>query len=144
MCTSTNAATDAAFGAALTAESLIGLETSLWEAVRTRDITTFERLIADDAIYIDESGMATKTELLGMVPSVTLHDFELTDVQVTTVNTTSALVVYRCSERVAAGGKGGTTLVTKLASSLWQWRPAHAVVTFHQETLCRDAGGETE
>jgi hypothetical protein len=143
MCTSTNAATDAAVGAALTAESLIGLETSLWEAVRTRDVTTFERLIADDAIYIDESGMATKTELLGMLPGVTLHDFRLTDVRVTTVNETSALVVYRCSERVEAG-QGGTAMVTKLASSLWQWRPAHPVVTFHQETLCRDAGGETE
>jgi hypothetical protein len=144
MCTSTNAATDAAIGAALTAGSLIGLETSLWEAVRTRDVTTFERLIADDAIYIDESGMATKTELLGMLPGVTLHDFRLTDVRVTTVNATSALVVYRCSERVAAGGNGGTALVTKLASSLWRWRPAHPVVTFHQETLCSDAGGETE
>jgi hypothetical protein len=121
----------------------MGLETSLWEAVRTRDIATFERLIADDAIYIDESGMATKTELLGMLPGVTLHDFRLTDVRVTTVNETSALVVYRCSERVAAG-QGRTVMVTKLASSLWQWRPAHPVVTFHQETLCRDAGGETE
>jgi hypothetical protein len=110
------------------------LEYDLWDAVKRRDPGRFEQLLTADFVYLDESGISGKDILLGMLPTVTLHAFQMEDVRVTFLSPDIGVVVYCIDEDVPAAPGNEAGRRTAVVSSVWTRHNGAWTLAIHQET----------
>jgi hypothetical protein len=102
------------------------------EALKAGDVERFGRLTAEDALFIDSNGRATKVEVLKNVQGFKLLDFTIQDVAFRALSATSGLLLYRLDSRGVFQGKEVTT--HNHVASIWAKRRGTWVCLFSQET----------
>jgi ketosteroid isomerase-like protein len=102
------------------------------DALKAGDVAEFGRLTADDAVFVDDHGPATKAEVLRNVAGFTLTDYSMEDVRFVPVAANTGLISYKTTEKGNSHGHDFTAQV--YVSSVWTKRGKDWVCLFSQET----------
>lgn len=114
---------------------IVAQERAGLDALKTGDLTVFGASTADDAIFVDAHGPATKAEVMEHTAEFRLHDYTMADVKFIPLSADSGLIVYTLTESGASHGKDFTARVH--VSSLWLKRDGKWLCEFSQETGAR-------
>lgn len=116
-------------------EQIVAQERSGLDALKTGDLTTFGASTADDAIFVDAHGPASKAEVMEHTAEFRLHDYTMADVRLVKLSPDSGLIVYTLTESGSSHGKDFTARVH--VSSLWLKKDGKWLCEFSQETGAR-------
>jgi|SRR5208282_462253 ketosteroid isomerase-like protein len=116
-------------------EQIVAQERAGLDALKTGDLTAFGASTADDAIFVDEHGPATKAEVMEHTAEFRLHDYTMADVRFIPLSADSGLIIYTSTESGTSHGKDFTARVH--VSSLWLKRDGKWLCEFSQETGAR-------
>lgn len=122
----------------MTAESLLDtlveLETRVWEALRRGDAGEDERMLAADFVGLYPTGYADRSDHVGqLAEGPTVADYELHDTRLIVLGADDALLCYRAVYRRLVGGRPGRS-GSMWVSSLWSRRVGQWVNVFSQDT----------
>ena len=122
---------------------LLDLEKQYWQAIKDRDVQAAMRLTDDPCIVTGAQGVAriSQKQFAGMLQAGgwTLHQFELSDVQVRVLSEDVAIVAYKVKETLTVEGKPLT--IEASDSSTWVRRDGNWVCSLHTEALLGDPFG---
>jgi hypothetical protein len=113
-------------------DQIVAQERAGLDALKSGDIPAFAASTAEEAIFADASGAATKAEVVKNVANMRLTDFAMTDIRFLALSPDSGLIVYRLAESGSSHGKDFTAKV--MVSALWARRAGKWVCLFSQET----------
>jgi hypothetical protein len=118
-------------------EQIIAKEREGLEALKAGDVGHFgdltaDDLTADDAIFVDSQGLATKAQVLQNVVGFKLTDYTIENVRFAQVSPNSGLIAYKISEKGLSHGKEQVYV-----SSIWIQREGKWLCLFSQETAAR-------
>jgi ketosteroid isomerase-like protein len=116
-------------------EQIVAQERAGLDALKTGDLTTFGASTADDAIFVDAQGPATKAEVMEHTAQFRLHDYTMSNVRFVKLSPDSGLIVYTATESGSSHGKDFTARVH--VSSVWIKRDGKWLCEFSQETGAR-------
>jgi hypothetical protein len=102
------------------------------EALKSGNLDLFAALTADDAVFVDAQGTATKADVLKSVQGFRLVDFSMQNLKFTLISPAAGLISYTLTETGTSHGK--TFTATAYISSLWVQRAGKWVCVFSQET----------
>jgi uncharacterized protein DUF4440 len=105
------------------------------EALKTGDIAHFGELTAEDAVFVDAHGAASKAEVMKNVAGFRLTAFTIEDVKFLQVSERAGLISYKLTEKGVTHGKDFTATV--FVSSIWAERGGKLLCEFSQETAAR-------
>ena len=105
------------------------------ESLKTGDIAHFGELTAEDAVFVDPHGIASKAEVMKNVAAFRLTDFVMEDVKFLQVSEKAGLISYKLTEKGVTRGKEFTATV--FVSSIWAERGGKWLCEFSQETAAR-------
>jgi hypothetical protein len=105
------------------------------DALKAGDVAHFGDLTADDAVFVDSSGIADKAQVLKNVEGFRLTDFQIQDVKFQRVAAETGLISYRASENGVSHGREFAAEV--YVSSIWTHRGGKWTCLFSQETPAR-------
>jgi uncharacterized protein DUF4440 len=105
------------------------------EALKAGDIAHFGELTAEDAVFVDPHGIASKAEVMKNVAGFRLTDFTMEDVKFLQVSDKAGLISYKLTEKGVTHGKDFTATV--FVSSIWAERSGKWLCEFSQETAAR-------
>jgi predicted protein tyrosine phosphatase/ketosteroid isomerase-like protein len=102
------------------------------DALKVGDLAAFSRLTADDALFVDPHGVASKAEVMKNVAGFRLEDYTIEDVRLVPLSSTSGLIAYKITEK---GNSHGREFSAKAyISALWTKRDGEWLCVFSQET----------
>jgi ketosteroid isomerase-like protein len=113
-------------------DQIVAQERAGLEALKTGDLTTFGASTAEDAIFVDAHGPATKAEVMEHTAAFRLTDYTMADVKFRPLSAESGLIVYMLTESGTSHGKDFSARV--YVSSLWRKRGGKWLCEFSQET----------
>jgi ketosteroid isomerase-like protein len=116
-------------------EQIVARERAGLDALKTGDLTAFAASTADDAIFVDAHGPATKAEVVEHTAEFRLHEYTMDDVRFVPVSADSGLIVYTLTESGTSHGKEFSAKVH--VSALWLRRGGKWRCAFSQETAAR-------
>lgn len=105
------------------------------EALKTGNLDQFGNLTADDAVFVDGMGPASKAQVVKNVAGFTLSDYTMDDVRYVPLSGKSGLISYKASEKGVSHGKQFEANV--YVSSIWTKRGKGWVCLFSQETAAK-------
>jgi len=115
-----------------TEQQIVSKEREELDALKTGDLELFGNLTADDAVFVDEHGPASKAQILKNVAGFRITDYSMEDVRFVPISAKSGLISYKISEKGISHGKEFTAQV--YVSSVWAERGSKWVCLFSQET----------
>jgi len=120
----------------LMADILIANEKQLWDAMKLKDMSILENLMALDFFWISSEGVQTKLPDLHHLPDIGLTSCSLNNFKVTKLNKTAAIVT---SQGVESGSDDSQPLAPSntCQTSVWVKRGGRWQVVFHQQTRTR-------
>jgi predicted protein tyrosine phosphatase/ketosteroid isomerase-like protein len=111
---------------------IVAKERAGLDALKVGDLAAFSRLTADDAVFVDPQGIASKAEVMKNVAGFRLEDYTIEDVRLVPLSSTSGLIAYKITEK---GNSHGREFSAKAyISALWTKRDGEWVCVFSQET----------
>jgi len=113
-------------------EVTVRLERQGWEALKAKDTTTYERLLAEDFVSVGSDGITTKSEEKNLPAQITLDDYKWEHMRVVHFNPDVTLLVYKATQKATVSGQSVPT--PTWISSLWIKRNGSWQNTFYQET----------
>ena len=117
--------------------TIIATEKKLWEGWKNKDIKPFKANLSADSIMIGDMGTANKAtaikDLEGMACEV--KSYELSDIKVTFLNSSAALITYKAMQDATCGGQQVPAAVW--ASSAYVMRGGKWLAASHQETVAK-------
>ena len=114
-------------------KTIIATEKKLWEAWKNKNIKLFKATLSSDSVMISDSGVANKTEALkGLEAPCEVKSYELSDLKVTFLNSSAALLTYKSTQDATCGGQ--QIPATVWASSAYVLRGGKWLAASHQET----------
>lgn len=116
-------------------DEIVAHERAGLDALKTGDLTDFANSTADDAVFVDAAGAASKEQVMKNVGGFQLGDYSITDVRFVALSADSGLIVYRLAESGTSHGKQFAAKV--IVSSLWARRGSKWMCLFSQETAAR-------
>ena len=116
-------------------DQVIAQERAGLDALKTGDLTTFGASTAEDAIFVDAHGPATKAEVMEHTAAFRLNDYTMAEVKFIPLSAESGLIVYTLAESGNNHGKDFSARVH--VSSLWLKRSGKWLCEFSQETGAR-------
>jgi len=116
-------------------EQIVAQERAGLDALKTGDLTAFGASTAEDAIFVDAHGPATKAEVMEHTTEFRLHDYTMADIKFIPLSVDSGLIIYTLTESGTSHGKDFTARVH--VSSLWLKRDRKWLCEFSQETGAR-------
>jgi hypothetical protein len=112
-------------------ETLIGLETQVWDALCRGDAEADARLLSDDFLGVYPTGYASRGDhVAALANGATVAAYELHDARLVAVTERDALLCYRADYRVP----GSDAAASMWVSSLWSQRDGEWRNTFSQDT----------
>jgi hypothetical protein len=116
---------------------IIATERKLWEAWKNKDIKPFKANLAADAIMIGDMGVANKTTAVKDLESMAcdVKSYELSDLKVTFLNSSAALLTYKATQDATCGGTQTPPAIW--ASSAYVMRGGKWLAASHQETVAK-------
>jgi len=117
--------------------TIIATEKKLWEAWKNKDTKPFKANLSADSIMIGDSGVANKTTAIKDLESMAceVKSYELSDIKVTFLNSSAALVTYKATQDATCGGQAAPAAVW--ASSAYVMRGGKWLAASHQETIAK-------
>jgi uncharacterized protein (TIGR02246 family) len=116
-------------------EQIVAQERAGLDALKTGDLTAFAASTAEDAVFVDAQGAATKAEVMQHTADFRLHDYTMADVRFVPLAAESGLIVYTLTESGASHGKEFSARVH--VSSVWLKRDGRWMCVFSQETAAK-------
>jgi hypothetical protein len=112
-------------------DSLLALETAVWQALVDGNPDADRELLADDFVGLYPTGYATRQDhVAAIVDGPSVRHFDLTDVRMLAVSDEAALLLYRAAYERAGGREAEAMYV----SSLWCRRGDRWLNVFSQDT----------
>ena len=113
---------------------IIATEKKLWEAWKNKDFKPFRANLSADSIMISDMGVANKTEAVKAMEGTPceVKSYELSDIKVTFLNSSAALITYKGTQDATCGGTQVPAAVW--ASSAYVMRGGKWLAASHQET----------
>ena len=102
------------------------------EALKNGKIQEFADLMAEDAIFVDSHGTASKAEVMGHINDLKLVEYSMADVKFVPVSPDSGVIAYKLTQKGREQGKDFADTV--YASALWVKRSGKWVCLFTQES----------
>jgi hypothetical protein len=113
-------------------DEIVAKEREGLDALKVGNLAVFSDLTADDAIFVDPHGIASKAAVMKNVAGFRLEDYTIENVRLVALSTTSGLIAYNITEK---GNSHGREFVAKaFISALWVKRNGGWVCVFSQET----------
>jgi ketosteroid isomerase-like protein len=116
-------------------DKIVARERAELDSLKTGDMTAFASFLADDAVFVDDSGPADKAEVLRHTADFRLYEYTMSDIRFVPLSAESGLIVYSIAESGTSHGKEFTAKVH--VSALWTKRGGKWVCVFGQETAAR-------
>jgi hypothetical protein len=116
-------------------EQIISKEREGIDALKTGNLTLFANLTADDAVFVDDHGIAGKTEVVQNTAQFKLTDYRMDNVKFVPISANSGLISYEMLEKGTSHGKDFSAHV--FVSSVWIERADKWYCLFSQESLVR-------
>jgi ketosteroid isomerase-like protein len=113
-------------------EQIIAQERAGLDALKTGDLAKFGASIAEDAVFVDAHGPATKAEIMEHTAEFRLHDYTMSDVRFIPLSSESGMIIYLVTESGTSHGKDFSARA--YVSSLWRKRGGKWLCEFSQET----------
>jgi hypothetical protein len=110
-------------------------ESAGMKALIAGDTASFNASIADDAIFVDSHGPATKAEVVSHTGDFHLRDFSMADVRVVSLAPEAALIVYTLTESGTSHAHDFSAHVH--ISSVWRKQGPKWLCAFSQETAAK-------
>jgi hypothetical protein len=137
---STVAAQSSEFHDATTSESslqqkIVAKEREGLDALKAGNLELFGNLTADDAVFVDTHGPASKAQVLKNVAGFRLTEYSIEDVRFVAISSKSGLISYKIGEKGVSHGKEFAAQV--YVSSVWAKRGGQWVCLFSQETAAK-------
>ena len=124
-------------------KELVQLEKQYWQALKEKDVETAVRLNDDPAIVTGAQGVVSigPDAFKGMMmdSSWSLHDYDLSDMQVQLLSDDVAIVAYKVTENLTVEGK--PVKIEAADSSTWVRRGGRWVCALHTEAIAGDPWG---
>jgi hypothetical protein len=105
------------------------------DSLKTGDAQLFSALLADDALFVDAQGPATKAEVVKHVAEFRLVEYFMEDVTFVSLSNDSGLIAYKITEKGVSHGEQFSARV--YISAVWTMRQGKWVCVFSQETAAR-------
>lgn len=120
-----------------THEELTDLEKQDWEAMKRKDMKALDRLLSDDFVWVDDSGVISgRPEVINYLSDFDLADYSMEDIKVVIFSKDVALLAYAVTLK---GSFKGEALPSKPSyiSSEYLKRGGKWINVFTQSTLAR-------
>jgi hypothetical protein len=115
-------------------ETLVSLETEVWDALARGDAQADERLLAADFLGVYSSGFADRSDHVGQLANgPTVAEFEISEGRVTSITANEAILSYRANWVRLRDGRQ-VEAESMYVSSLWSRRDGRWVNLFSQDT----------
>lgn len=112
---------------------IIATEKKLWEAWKNKNIKLFKATLSADSVMIGDSGVANKEEALkALEVPCEVKSYELSDLKVTFLNSSAALLTYKSTQDATCAGQ--PVPATVWSSSAYVLRGGKWLAASHQET----------
>jgi hypothetical protein len=112
---------------------IIATEKKLWEAWKNKNIKLFKATLSADSVMIGDTGVANKTEAIKALEApCEVKSYELSDLKVTFLNSSAALLTYKSTQDASCGGT--PVPATVWSSSAYVLRGGKWLAASHQET----------
>jgi ketosteroid isomerase-like protein len=118
-------------------DQIVAAERAGLDALKAGDVGKFGDFTADEAVFVDAHGPATKAQVLQNVVGFKLTDYTMDNIQVKRISPNTGLLVYKITETGVSHGKEFTAQV--YISSIWTERDKKWLCLFSQETGARPA-----
>jgi Domain of unknown function (DUF4440) len=106
----------------------------------TGNLEVFVNLLADNAVFVDAEGPASKEEIVKNVAGFRLLEYSMEGVKFVPISAKSGLITYSITERGVSHGKEFAAHI--YVSALWLQRGSQWVCVFSQETVAKPAKGK--
>jgi ketosteroid isomerase-like protein len=116
-------------------DQIVASERAGLDCLKRGDLAAFGEATAEDAVFVDSQGPATKAEVMEHTAGFRLTDYLIEDVRFVPVSPESGLISYKITESGNSHGHDFTARV--YVSSLWAKRQGKWVCLFSQETAAR-------
>lgn len=116
-------------------EQVLAQERAELDSLKFRDLAKFSGFLADDAVFVDAHGSASKAEIVQHTAEFRLHEYTMDDVRFAPVSADSGMIVYTLTESGTSHGKEFSAKV--YVSALWLKRDGKWLCAFSQETAAR-------
>ncbi len=104
-------------------------------ALRAGKVELFADLTAEEAVFVDAQGPASKAQVLTNANGFTLSDYSMENVRFVPLSGKSGLITYKISEK--GNSHGRDFAAQAYVSSIWAQRGNKWVCLFSQETLAK-------
>jgi hypothetical protein len=123
-------------------KQIAAMESRGLDDLKTGSYDDFASLTADDAIFMDSHGSATKTEVMDNTRNFRLSSYKMTNMQFVRVSSTAGVLLYQLEETGTSHGKEFSAKVN--VSALWAKRGGKWLCLFSQETAARSPSAASE
>ena len=113
-------------------DKVVGKERQGLEALKDGKVQEFAELTADEAVFLDDHGSATKTEVVQHVGNFKLIDFSMDEIKFIPLSDRAGIVAYKLTEKGSSHGREFNAVV--YASAVWTERNGKWLCLFSQET----------
>jgi uncharacterized protein (TIGR02246 family) len=113
-------------------QQVLAAERQGLDALKAGDLDRFANLTADDAVFVDAQGSASKEQVMKNVTSFKLTDYSIDNVKFVAVSNDAGLISYKISEQGSSHGRDFNAQA--YVSSLWTRRDGKWLCRFTQET----------
>jgi uncharacterized protein (TIGR02246 family) len=124
-------------------KELVQLEKQYWQAMKEKNVEAAMRMTDDPCIVTGAQGVASigRDAFKGMMTdaSWSLHDYDVSDVQVRMLSDDVAIVAYKVTEDLTVEGK--PVKLEAADSSTWVRRNGRWVCALHTEAIVGDPFG---
>ncbi|HKO04025.1 MAG TPA: nuclear transport factor 2 family protein [Candidatus Acidoferrales bacterium] len=105
------------------------------DSLKSGNLEQFAGLLAENAVFVDAHGPATKAEVVKNTAEFRLLDYSIEDVRFIPVSAAAGLIAYKITESGVSHGRQFSAVV--YVSALWTNRGGKWVCVFSQETAAK-------
>jgi hypothetical protein len=116
-------------------QQIVAKEREGLDALKAGNLERFANLTADDGVFVDAQGPASKATVVKNVAGFTLSEYSMENIQFVPIAANSGLITYKIYEKGASHGK--EFAAQAYVSSIWMERGKEWVCLFSQETAVR-------
>ena len=113
-------------------EQIVLKERQELDTLKSGNAKEFASLIADEAVFVDQRGTASKAEVVAHVTDFKLLEYTMEEIKFVPLSARSGVIAYKLVEKASAHGREFTA--TAYASAVWTERNGKLVCVFSQET----------
>jgi hypothetical protein len=121
------------------ADEIVENERQVWAALKNHDGSTFNSLLADDAMIVTGGQRYTKPEYLATLNQIDITDYSLEDIQVMMTGPDSAIINYQVSGRFGRWDRAAPPQMFQVAS-VWVRRNGRWLTVFNMDSPSHFAG----